>query len=184
MAGPIPPRPADHEEGLITTPRLRLELITLRRARQAVRDRAALAEELGAILPDEWPNEEFRPVLPLLIQEWEVTGGSDGWTWMILSREPDIAVGTLGTKGGPDPSGAVEIGYGLIPSARGRGWMTEAVRAMLEELREVGVRRVTAETEPENTPSHRVLERCGFAREADAGGMWRWARSIEPTPAR
>ena len=178
MAGAVPRRPASHEEGLITTARLRLELFTLRRARQTLRDRRALAEELDATLPEDWPNEEFRPVLPLLIQEWEVTGGSDGWTWIVLSRAPDIAIGTLGTKGGPDPTGAVEIGYGLIPGARGRGFMTEAVLAMLDELREVGILRVTAETDPENLPSHRVLERCGFAREADVDGMWRWGRAL------
>lgn len=143
-----------------------------------MRDREALADELGAELPAEWPNEEFRPVLPLLILEWEVTGGSDGWTWIILSREPAVAIGTLGTKGGPDPEGAVEIGYGLIPSARGRGFMTEAVAAMLTELREVGIRRVTAETDPDNTASHRVLERCGFARVDEVAGMWRWARGF------
>lgn len=157
---------------------MRLELLTLRRARMAVRDRAALAAELDATVPVDWPNEEFREVLPLLISEWEQIGGSNGWTWIVLSRDPCVSVGSMGTTGGPDEHGTVEIGYGLIPSARGRGLMTEAVRAMLDELRGVGVKRVVAHTEPANLPSHRVLERCGFTRGPDRAHMWSWERTL------
>lgn len=56
-----------------------------------------------------------------------------------------------------------EIGYSIMREFRGRGIATEAVRALLEEAFErASLARVNAYCVPENTPSHRLLERLGF----------------------
>lgn len=56
----------------------------------------------------------------------------------------------------------IEIGYVIHPDEQGRGYATEAVRAVLTELREMGFRRVTAGFFEENAASRRVMEKCGM----------------------
>ena len=54
----------------------------------------------------------------------------------------------------------IEIGYVVHPHKQGHGYATEAVRAVLEELRDIGFRRVTAGYFEGNEASHRVMEKC------------------------
>jgi len=83
--------------------------------------------------------------------------------WLIVGRADGRILGDLGTHGPPDGEGCVEIGYSLAPSARGKGIGTAAVAALVRRLAGVpGLRRVTAVTGAENTPSRRLLERQGF----------------------
>ena len=83
--------------------------------------------------------------------------------WQIeLKNGLDTVVGDLCFKGlGAD--GVAELGYGLREGCCGKGYMTEAVRAISAwALSQEGVRRVEAETEPGNTASQKVLFRAGF----------------------
>ena len=60
-----------------------------------------------------------------------------------------------------------EIGWVLAPGVQGRGYATEAARALLRvAFDEVGVNRVWAQLEPQNTASARICERLGMRREA------------------
>ncbi|MGW3806249.1 GNAT family N-acetyltransferase [Micromonospora sp. NPDC005113] len=64
-------------------------------------------------------------------------------------------------------SGEASLGYALLPNWRGRGYATRAVRLLAGwAFGPAGIARLTAGTVPENTASHRVLERVGFHREA------------------
>ena len=58
-----------------------------------------------------------------------------------------------------------EIGFILHPDAWGQGLATEAVGALLAEVwrRFPEAERLTAETDPRNAASRRLLERLGFA---------------------
>jgi len=71
------------------------------------------------------------------------------------------AIGGLGFKGPPD-GGDVEIGYGLVPSARRQGYAAEAVVALLRVPAEHGIVRAIANTTPDNIASQRTLIRAGF----------------------
>jgi RimJ/RimL family protein N-acetyltransferase len=71
------------------------------------------------------------------------------------------AIGGLGFKGQPD-GGCVEIGYGLVPSARGHGHAAEAVIALLTVAADHGLSRVLADTTLDNIASQRTLIRAGF----------------------
>lgn len=83
--------------------------------------------------------------------------------WLIVRRADGRIVGDLGTHGPPDGEGCVEIGYSLAPSMRGKGVGAAAVAALVGCLKAVpGIRRITAVTGAENTPSRRLLERQGF----------------------
>lgn len=57
-------------------------------------------------------------------------------------------------------------GYVLAKDAWGRGYATEALRAMMEVAQGVGVERLIALVHAEHRASIRVLEKCGFVAEA------------------
>ncbi len=89
-------------------------------------------------------------------------------SWLILVN--GVASGTVGFKSEPVKS-QLEIGYGVVPSKRGRGVATTAVAALLAMLagRSLTVR---AETLTANTASQSVLRRLAFeevSRRVDPG---------------
>lgn len=96
-----------------------------------------------------------------------------GWGVFVLTDAvTGTALGSIGFHGPPDDEGFVEIGYDLSPSARGAGWATEAVRLLTGwAAARPEVRTVCALTEPENTPSQRVLERAGFRFVGEREGL-------------
>ncbi|MCY4106435.1 MAG: GNAT family N-acetyltransferase [Chloroflexi bacterium] len=61
----------------------------------------------------------------------------------------------------------LEIGYWLRHSEQGRGYMTEAVRAISEvAFLQWRAQRLSIACDASNAASQRVAERCGFAHEA------------------
>jgi RimJ/RimL family protein N-acetyltransferase len=76
--------------------------------------------------------------------------------------DDDVVVGEIG--GGVVAPGVVEIGYAVVKSCWGRGYATEAVRALVQRAREVAdVRRIVGHTPLDRPASARVLEKVGFA---------------------
>jgi RimJ/RimL family protein N-acetyltransferase len=62
----------------------------------------------------------------------------------------------------------VEVGYALLPEHAGRGFATEAVRAVLDNgACQFALQRVIAVVNPDNTASQRVLVQAGFCREGE-----------------
>jgi RimJ/RimL family protein N-acetyltransferase len=60
----------------------------------------------------------------------------------------------------------LEIGFSMIPSERGKGYCTEAVRIMIDYLFLSKDRvRIQAQTETGNLASQKVLEKAGFNKE-------------------
>ncbi|MFD1543018.1 GNAT family N-acetyltransferase [Nonomuraea guangzhouensis] len=58
------------------------------------------------------------------------------------------------------------IGYSLMPEFRGRGFMTRAVRLLVDwAFANTPLHRIVAGTDLGNQPSQQVLERAGFVRE-------------------
>lgn len=81
--------------------------------------------------------------------------------WLITLRN-GATLGDLCFKG-PPKQGAVEIGYGLRQEAWGKGYATEAAEAAIAwAFSQPGVYDVTAETDPGNAASQRVLQKLGF----------------------
>jgi RimJ/RimL family protein N-acetyltransferase len=60
----------------------------------------------------------------------------------------------------------LEIGYSLLPSERGKGYCTDAVKIMVDYLfLSRDSMRVQATTDTRNLASQRVLEKAGFKKE-------------------
>jgi RimJ/RimL family protein N-acetyltransferase len=89
-------------------------------------------------------------------------------------------IGSCAYKGPPDEGGVVEIAYAVDPEYQGRGYATEAARALVNfAFRSGQVRLVRAHTRAENNASTRVLAKCGFERvgevvDPEDGLVWRW----------
>lgn len=126
---------------------------------------------------DDFPGDADRGVARLAAFPEADRGTPWYGPWLVLVD--DVAVGALGCKG-PPREGVVEVGYGLVPSARGRGVATRALTALLALLDEHGVD-VLAETTPDNLASQGVLRHAGFrelARRRDPhdGELLVWRR--------
>jgi len=76
-----------------------------------------------------------------------------------------LVVGSIGFFGPPSPAvdgvPETEVGYGLVEPARGQGYATEALGALLAGTDAEGVR-IRASVAPDNQASIRVLAKAGF----------------------
>lgn len=86
------------------------------------------------------------------------------WDWYamwVIELQDGSRVGDLCFKGLND--GVAEIGYGILDDCQKNGYATEAVQGALSwAFSHPEVTSIEAETEPDNRPSQRVLEKCGF----------------------
>jgi RimJ/RimL family protein N-acetyltransferase len=89
------------------------------------------------------------------------------------------AVGTIGFFGPPNVDGEVMFGYGLVPGARGHGFATEAVARLVELCRaDEDVLTMLADTDTDNTPSQRVLDKTGFALVKEENGLYYYTLDV------
>jgi RimJ/RimL family protein N-acetyltransferase len=98
--------------------------------------------------------------------------------YQVRERASGLAVGGIGFFGPPDEDGAVELGYGLVAAARGRGLATEALLAAVGIAGAHGVTAVRADTEPSNAASRRVLEKAGFTETGRTDGLVLFERRL------
>ena len=88
--------------------------------------------------------------------------GSEFTMYLVRQLSTGLAVGRFEFSGPPDEHGRVEFGYGLVPSARGRGLATEAVQIGLQHAARHGARLAAASTSTTNFASRRVLAKAGL----------------------
>jgi RimJ/RimL family protein N-acetyltransferase len=91
----------------------------------------------------------------------------------IERHEDGRLIGTCSLFALVKPSRRAELGYGLSRTAWGRGYMHEALCALLGfGFDELGLNRVEADIDPRNQPSARSLERLGFSKEGFLRERW------------
>jgi RimJ/RimL family protein N-acetyltransferase len=93
----------------------------------------------------------------------------------ILEEPDEVVVGGIGFHRPPGADGAVEVGYGVVPSHWNQGICTEALRAIVGFAREQGARRVEARSLPSNGASRRVMEKVGLRFVDVVDGYTRYA---------
>jgi RimJ/RimL family protein N-acetyltransferase len=84
--------------------------------------------------------------------------------YLIQSRHDGRVLGSTGVRYAA-PRQAV-TGYVLARDAWGQGYATEALRAMRDLALRLGLHRLYAVCHPDHRASWRVMEKCGFTREA------------------
>lgn len=89
--------------------------------------------------------------------------------WAIVRRDPRKLIGTIGLTGDTrrqNVPGVRMLGYATGEPYWGQGYATEAVHAALDyAFSQLRLALVSATCYPQNTPSHRVLEKGGFVYE-------------------
>lgn len=96
--------------------------------------------------------------------------------WRFINVEDNKKVGGALFKGAPNDKGEVEIGYGIDDEYQCQGYATEAIKDIIKwALEQDGVISVVAETEKDNIPSQKVLEKIGMVKydETDTDYLWR-----------
>lgn len=89
----------------------------------------------------------------------------DGLDFAVVHADSGDRLGAIGLQINALLNTA-EVGYWLAREARGRGYITSAMRAVaLWVFGELRVARLELTTDPNNLASQRVAERCGFRRE-------------------
>ena len=82
-------------------------------------------------------------------------------------------IGTAELFGIDAPCRRSEIGYSLLVEAWGKGYMGEALQALVNlGFQELNLNRIEADIDPRNTPSRRCLERLGFKQEGYLRERW------------
>jgi ribosomal-protein-alanine N-acetyltransferase len=91
-----------------------------------------------------------------------------GFRWGIATRDEPVLIGSAGLYKWIDaPHRQAELGYDLDPPAWGRGYMGEALGAILGfAFGPMELERVEAFVLASNERSQRVLDRLGFRRDA------------------
>lgn len=159
--------PQDHvSEAMILTPRLELhhicvdDLLTLFESpgdasfagKSYVNPHRILMDERG---PLRWRVPQVKS--DSLVNKWFVR-------WMVEKETREI-VGSTSFHGPPDEVGMMEIGLGVHPSFKRRGYATEALTGMWSwVIDQPGVELLRYTVDPNNEASVAVIQKFGFTR--------------------
>lgn len=88
------------------------------------------------------------------------------YRWAIIDKADKRCIGQIAYYLVDAKNHFAEIEYCLATEYQKRGYMTEAVRAILDfGFNKIGLHRVQISTKEINVPSKRVIEKCGFKYE-------------------
>ncbi|RZL07896.1 MAG: N-acetyltransferase [Rubrivivax sp.] len=158
---------------VIDTPRLRLRGITSADipAILSLHDRPDAMRWLGAD-PLRTP-EEAQAFVDFIASGWALP--IPDVRWAIERRDAPGLIGTCGFRQWDTTARHAQVGYELHWEHRGRGYMDEALAALLRwSFARMELHRVNAMVHPDNLPSRRVLQRHGFQCEGlmRHAGFW------------
>jgi len=140
--------------------------------------------EITTVTRDGTPDDARR----FLVRQRERVSDGSGIPLAIAENATGRAIGWIGANH-PDPRNRrADIGYWMLPDARGGGFTGRAAALFVPwVVSALGLIRVEAVIAPENRASQRVVERLGFAREAllraymiFPDGLWRGAGPYGP----
>lgn len=96
---------------------------------------------------------------------WQKYGFS--W-WAIREKSSGAIIGAACLQHLANVEGApLEIGWRLVPKQNGKGYATEAAKAIIDFASEqIGSTYLVAVADPENIPSQRVMQRLGMTYKA------------------
>lgn len=148
---------------VIETERLILRKVSMRDATDIyhyARDREVARHVLWEAHQSLW---DTRAYVRFLLYQYR--NGEPG-SWGIVLRETDRVVGTIGYMSYSAENATVEIGYSLSREHWGKGLMTEALAAVIDEsFRALTLHRIEAMHFTDNPASGRVMAKCGMTHE-------------------
>jgi [ribosomal protein S5]-alanine N-acetyltransferase len=177
-----------HQVVCIDTERLTLLALSIEQLEIYGSDMEVLGRKLGIpMLGDNRPIKILHSVDLILEKMYSAPVTDHPWMtyWLIIPKSEPAGAGVIGFRGPPDDQGKVVIGYCIDPSCQNRGYMTEAVNAMIEwAFQNLSCKTIVAEVVETNIPSIRVLEKVGARRVDKYDSMYCYSitRPSEPPP--
>ncbi|WP_340023477.1 GNAT family protein [Paenibacillus sp. FSL K6-1096] len=139
----------------------------------------AFFEEHSPDISEEFYTEEYQR--GKIAQYEEYRAADDRYDFLVIHKADRRIIGSVSlsfvVRG---PLQSCMIGYSLDKDYNGKGYMTEAVKQVVDyAFRELKFHRITGEASPDNPGSIRVLENAGFHKEGIARlnvkirGVWK-----------
>ncbi len=167
---------------IITTPRLTLS--PFKPADwpffRSLREDPAIMRFMAAIAPE----KETRRLFALRLAEPHL--------FVIRQHDDETPLGDIGLRISEHHPEEADIGYTIVPQAQGKGFASEALRAVCEyAFARAGVKAINAYVLADNGGSVRVLEKAGFVRTQvleqayEINGEWfdDWVYRLELMPS-
>jgi predicted acetyltransferase len=148
----------------VNTPRLKLIPLDLNQLELALQNVDQLEVSLNVTVARTLITGRVRHAIGMKIEKMKKADVSqhDWFTyWLVVIREENIGAGMLGFKGYPNTMGSTEIGYGIDAAYQNKGYMSEAVQALISWAFTHPLCKVITATEVENPASSRLLEKVG-----------------------
>ena len=128
----------------------------------------------GTTVPAVYSDEEGRAFIE---RQWDRRSSGRGLSLAVADPGTNEAVGLVFLGLGPG-RGHCDLGYWLVPAARGRGLGTDAVRLVSRwVLTETDVHRLVAQVVPDNAASIALLRSLGFTEEGLLRS-WLWIGDV------
>ena len=163
----------------IQTERLRLIALALSQLELYVDAPYQLEQELGFSVSRDIVTAPLRRAIDMKIRKMEraVELEHPWYTyWLIVITDNPYGAGLAGFKGLPNARGEVEIGYGIDPAFRNKGYTTEAAKGLIDwAFQDPRCSSIVApDTKKANIASNRVLEKLGMHVYGETNDARHW----------
>ncbi|OMD08695.1 N-acetyltransferase [Paenibacillus odorifer] len=151
----------------------------------AIDNYSELQQQLGLAAISAELDDEMQYAMQIRLKKVQQDPDHYLWltNWAIVHREDQCIIGFIILKGYPNEKGEVIIGYGIDEKYRRKGYATEALRTITAWIfSHPQAVYVIADTEKDNTASHKVLERLGSERYKETEDLIWWRISNPPSP--
>ncbi len=160
------------------TRRLLLVPLTLSQLQLYLTDLPELERKLGLPISRKVITERVQRAIQMKIEKMvELEEALHPWQtyWLIVISGENVGAGLAGFKGVPDAGGSTEIGYGIDPAHQNKGYMTEAVKALVNWAFQHPFCKTITATEVKNPASRRLLEKLDahLVEETGEASTWR-----------
>lgn len=150
-------------------PNLETERLYLRRvAKEDVNEIFALRsnEETMQYIPRPLVKTEEDAMAHIAMMD-EKIDNNEGINWAITLKNDSKLIGLIGHYRIKPEHFRAEIGYMLLPEFHGKGIIVEAIKETVKYGFEImKLHSIEAVIDPENLASEKVLQKCGFVKEA------------------
>ncbi|BAY81701.1 hypothetical protein NIES267_11780 [Calothrix parasitica NIES-267] len=153
----------NYEFPILKTPRLLLRAINYSDAQSVHCNLSDFYTVLYSNVAEPPSLKEVRKIIDIWSENFKK---QQGFRWGITIKEQNIVIGSCGYKNINKKHRRAEIGYEISPAYRRKGFMSEALNAVLEYGFEViELNRIEATVNCGNLPSILLLHKLGFSEE-------------------
>ncbi|WET03251.1 GNAT family N-acetyltransferase [Flavobacterium sp. YJ01] len=149
---------------IIETERLRLDRITDKDVNEVFELRSNPEVMKYIPRPLVKNNDEALEHIKMISDKIET---NEGINWGIRLKNDSKLIGFIGFYRLQPENYRAEIGYMILPEFHGKGFVPEAVQRLIKyAFEDLKLHSIEAVIAPENYASEKVLQKCGFTKEA------------------